>query len=280
MLIFEPTKRLVIESLYHLRNPRNMSTPITRFSESTIKWRKICEKIFGSRHGFTWRLNPEEGKIYFSKNGIELIKANAFIVATTWFTGKTKLNWLWAWGRTKNRKLIMDRLSEDNRFTAADVSEYEKDLGDYKQYFQKNAFQLDLSKKADQVTEAQLRAYTLDILDGQYVYEAEIGYGSGHMNVIFVIAGSKSIKQRVPEPSPSELAGPPEPDLEKPEKPHTESENPEPAESREPEENPDTEDSDNSDQEERPKQTKRPPKSTNKKEKSKPAEENADEWDW
>lgn len=276
MLIYESTKRLVDESLYPLVN-RNMSTPIARFSESTLKWRKICEKIFGSRHGFTWRLNPNDGKIYFSKNGIELIKANAFIVATTWITDKTKLNWLWAWGRTKNRQLIMDKLSEDNRFTTADVAEYDKDLGEYKSYFQKNAFQLDLAKKSDQITESQLRAYTLDILDGQYVYEAEIGYGSGRMNVIFVIAGAKSIKQKVPTQESQESSEPHDSErLEKQERPETEKQ-----------ENQNDQDSDSdNDASDKPvqKSQSHPEKDRSEKKSTKSTksekQDNPDEWDW
>jgi len=256
-----------------------MSSAIARFSESTIKWRKICEKIFGSRHGFTWRLNPDDGKIYFSKKGIELIKANAFIVATTWITGKTKLNWLWAWGKTKNRQLVMDKLSEDHRFTTADVSEYDKDLGEYAPYFKKNAFQLDLSQKKDQIAESQLRAFTLDILDGQYVYEAEIGYGSGRMNVIFVIAGAKSIKQRAPEQETPE----------NPESQKTAQENPEtqeapgnPETNEQPEEEPQSEDSQEQSQEPHQKNHQKTTKSAKPKTGSKQAKpvDNADEWDW
>lgn len=177
-----------------------MSTPIERYENAVIEWKQITRSIFGTSTGFDFRISPNEGKIYFSKKGIELIKANVFLVATSAQRG-AKLNWIWAWHNTKYLKAIDD----EHRITSDDIEQYEGTLGKYKKYFTKSRVSFNLRNSEDKNTLVLMRAIALDILDGNFIYEAESGSGKNIMQYTFVLSSVKKIKQQVPkEPRESE----------------------------------------------------------------------------
>lgn len=201
------TKRLSPKWLYwkqisnrfsHFANMSSLKSAQTKFANSTEKWRQVTKKIFGQTRGFTWRIDPDEGKIYFSHNGIEKVKANVYLIAITATKG-TKMKWIWAW----SGKQYLRRLSNEHRLDISDVEEYVDcggEMGNCEDYFKKKSFVLDLKKTQDQNTEFDLRALALEIIEGQYVYEAELGMGANTANAIFVISKAKQIKpQRIPD---------------------------------------------------------------------------------
>jgi hypothetical protein len=171
-----------------------MSTPIERYEDAVKKWKEITKNIFGTNTGFDFRISPTEGKIFFSKNGVELIKANVFLISTSAQRG-SKLNWIWAW----HPKKYLSGIPDQNRFTKDDVDEYNGELGEYAKYFDESRILFDLRNPADKRTLVLLRAIVLDMMGGKFVYEAEMGSGNNIAQYTFVLSSLKKIKQSVPE---------------------------------------------------------------------------------
>lgn len=170
-----------------------MSTPLERYQEAVQKWKQITKNIFGTSTGFEFRISPAEGKIFFSKNGIELIKANVFLVSTSAQRG-AKLNWIWAW----HPKKYLSEIPDQNRFTKEDIDEYSGDLGEYTDYFDQSRILFNLKNPQDKTALVLLRAIALDMLNGKFVYEAEMGTGNNIAQYTFVLSSVKKIKQAVP----------------------------------------------------------------------------------
>lgn len=175
-----------------------MSTPLERYQEAVQKWKQITKNIFGTSTGFEFRISPTEGKIFFSKNGIELIKANVFLISTSAQRG-SKLNWIWAW----HPKKYLAEIPDQNRFTKDDIDEYSGDLGEYAEYFEESRILFNLKNTHDKTALVLLRAIALDMLNGKFVYEAEMGNGANAAQYTFVISSVKKIKQAVPDSEPS-----------------------------------------------------------------------------
>lgn len=181
--------------IYHLRNLRSlnprhskMSALLKRYKESSEKWRNLSQKILGNTVGYYYRLDPDKGQIYFLSNGKQLIRADITLVAFT-ATKKNKVNWQWAWASKR-----LPRLSSEFRFSQNDIAEYKGDMTEVQEYFQKSSFQLDLQNPQNRQMEVLLRAFVLDMLEGQFVYEAEMGLGGNTLNVIYVVSNAKKIK--------------------------------------------------------------------------------------
>lgn len=161
------------------------------YEKSCQKWRELVKKIFGTEN-ITWRLDPENGQIYFSTNGIEQIKATIIFLAMT-KTAENKTKWAWAWaGGNRN----LGRIQPMNRIMPEDINEYIQDGGTFEE---PNLFKPDCLVLANTAKGKYylryMRAKMMDILDGQFVFEGDIN-GS---NAIFVILKAKKIKQRIPE---------------------------------------------------------------------------------
>ena len=158
------------------------------YEKSRQKWRELIKKIFGTEN-ITWRLDPENGQMYFSNKGIEQIKATVVFIAMTKTAGSTT-KWAWAWaGNNRN----LGRIGQMNRIMPADITEYKEGGGTFEkpQLFETECFLLGNAMQGKYI-----RAKMMDILDGQFVFEGDIN-GS---NAIFVILKAKKIKQSVPEP--------------------------------------------------------------------------------
>lgn len=161
------------------------------YEKSRQKWKELIKKIFGTEN-ITWRLDPENGQIYFSNKGIEQIKATIVFLAMTKTTnGNTK--WAWAWAGN-NRSL--NRIQPINRIMPADISEYLEDGGTFEEpnLFKPECLLLGNTTKGKYYLR-YMRAKMMDILGGQFIFEGDIN-GS---NAIFVILKAKKIKQAIPE---------------------------------------------------------------------------------
>lgn len=137
-------------------------------------------------------MDPKKGTIFFSMKGYNRIKATGFMAAIT-KTVKGRTYWYWPWDPVARKYLR--KLSDDYRLTKEDVSEFTGSLEGLEKMFQHSKFNFSSTTN----TEIELRAKCLEILDGKYVYEAEVGNGRNAVNIIFILSGVKQIKEKIPE---------------------------------------------------------------------------------
>lgn len=161
------------------------------YVKSCQKWRELLKKIFGTVN-ITWRLDPANGQIFFSTNGIEQIKATVVLLGMTKAT-QNGTQWVWAWA--KNNRMFK-LLPSDNRITPVDISDYLADGGSFEEdaVFKSESVVLNNTQKGKYLLQ-YMRAKMLEILEGQFIYEADTN-GS---NAIFVILKAKKIKQTNPD---------------------------------------------------------------------------------
>lgn len=160
---------------------------ITNYQKSCAKWNELLKKIFGTVN-VTCRIEPSIGKIFFSTNGIEQIKANIVFLAMTKSNSKIT-KWCWAWGGNKR---LLGLIPDDNRIVKEDIDTYIKEGGEFEnsELFTKGAITLN-NTESGRRDQLYIRAKMLEIFEGQFLYEADL---NGN-NALFIILNAKKIKQ-------------------------------------------------------------------------------------
>lgn len=166
---------------------------VANYEKSCQKWSELTKKLFGTT-SITWRLNVDEGRVYFSTNGIEQIKATVIFLATM----KVSLDsttWAWAWHGGKRRSLNL--LNDENRITTEDIADCTKEGVEFEEpkLFESAKIVLTHTERGKYYIK-YMKAKMLEILEGQFIYEADLGNGT---IAVFVILAPKKIKQIVPE---------------------------------------------------------------------------------
>lgn len=174
-----------------------------KYISSCQRWEKICKDTFGSK-SVDWRLDYKSGKIFFSKNGRDKIKATPIFIGYN-LTKGSKSRWYWAWN-SKPIKLIPE-LDDKYRLIATDIQEYIADgkTLDNIDLFNEPTSTFDNNINSDREKQLYIRSVVLDIMEGDFIFEGEIMHKKTPINVIFVLKKPKRCKEEVKAPEKDDM---------------------------------------------------------------------------